>query len=61
MKTTLQKLLVQCLQESKKELGNYKIEKYPSQVAVNLTIKIKHVLFNFLFSDLVFSRKYCFH
>jgi dynein heavy chain 2, cytosolic len=32
MKNTLQKLLVQCLQDSKKELGNYNIEKYPSQV-----------------------------
>jgi len=32
MKNTLQKLLVQCLQDSKKEFGNYNIERYPSQV-----------------------------
>ena len=32
MKNTLQKLLVQCLQDAKKEFGNYNIEKYPSQV-----------------------------
>ncbi len=32
MKNTLQRLLVQCLQDSKKELGNYNIEKFPSQV-----------------------------
>lgn len=32
MKNTLQKLLVQCLQDSKKELGNYNVDKYPSQI-----------------------------
>ncbi len=32
MKATLQKALVQCLQESKGELGNYNIEKWPSQL-----------------------------
>ena len=32
MKNTLQKLLVQCIQAANKELGNYNIEKFPSQV-----------------------------
>jgi dynein heavy chain 2 len=32
MKNTLQKLLVQCLQDSKKELANYNVDKYPSQI-----------------------------
>ena len=39
MKNTLQKLLVQCLQDAKKELGNYNIEKYPSQVITSSLIK----------------------
>ena len=33
MKNTLQKSLVNCLQDSRKELGNYSVEKYPSQVS----------------------------
>ena len=46
MKNTLQKLLVQCLHESKKELGNYNVEKYPSQIlclaeGINFTDKIE--------------------
>ncbi len=32
MKATLQRALMQCLQESKGELGAYNVEKYPSQV-----------------------------
>ena len=32
MKSTLQKLLVACLSESKRELGNYNVDKYPSQI-----------------------------
>jgi hypothetical protein len=42
MKATLQKLLVQCLQDSKKEFGNYNIERYPSQVK---TLKILNKIF----------------
>lgn len=34
MKNTLEKMLVQCLQDSKKELGNYSVDKYPSQVRI---------------------------
>lgn len=46
MKHTLQKLLVQCLQESKGELANYNIEKYPSQLlclaeGINFTSKLE--------------------
>lgn len=32
MKNTLQKLLVQCIQDSRKEMGNCNADKYPSQV-----------------------------
>ncbi len=32
MKNTLEKLLVQALQESRHEVGNCNVEKYPSQV-----------------------------
>ncbi len=37
MKNTLKNLLIQCLSESKKELGNYNVEKFPSQVNSNLS------------------------
>ena len=51
MKNTLQKLLIQCLQDSKKELGNYNVEKYPSQIlclaeGVNFTEKIESCVSN---------------
>jgi hypothetical protein len=35
MVNTLQKLLIQVLQESRKELGNYNVDRYPSQVKIN--------------------------
>lgn len=49
MKNTLQKLLIQCLQDSKKELGNYNVEKYPSQIlclaeGVNFTEKVEQAV-----------------
>lgn len=62
MKATLQKLLVQCLQDSKKEFGNYNIERYPSQVKTfKILNKIFYIIFFSLKLDFMLSRKYCIY
>lgn len=38
MKNTLEKLLVQALQESRRELGSCNIDKYPSQVKLKISL-----------------------